>query len=275
MEQTKKLIYDSKQRKHPAIEELIALFHFKDLIVQLTRRNIVTRYKRSALGIAWTMLNPLGTMIVMSIVFSRIFNKTEAYPVYLFSAYLGWQFFSQTTTDCMNFMLWGSDLFQRSYIPKASFVVSTVFSGIINFLFSLVPLILIMLIVNIPFKYPIIMLPLAILILAFFTLGIGLLLSSYVVVFPDISEMYHIILTAWMYLTPIIFPENIYQDIINGWILKLNPIYYIIRLFRMIIYDGIFPTTEQWLIATAISLITVFIGWIVFNKQADQYGYKV
>jgi len=275
VQQSKKQIYDSTKRKHPAIEELLALFQYKDLIMQLARRNIITRYKRSVLGIAWTMLNPLGTMIVMSVVFSRVFNRTEAYPVYLLSALLGWQFFSQTTSGCMNSMLWGSGLFQRSYLPKAGFVVSTVFSGIINLLFSLVPLFLIMAIIHVPFNLSLIALPLVILILAGFALGIGLLLSSYVVVFPDLGEMYPVLLTAWMYMTPIMFPEDIYLDILGGWILKLNPLYHILRLFRMVIYSGVFPTTEQWLIAAAISIITILIGWMVFTKQADQYGYRV
>ncbi len=275
MEQTKKPIYDSTKRKHPAIEELLALFQYKDLIMQLARRNIITRYKRSILGIAWTMLNPLGIMIVMSVVFSRVFNRTEAYPVYLLSALLGWQFFSQTTTGCMNSMLWGSGLFQRSYIPKAGFVVSTIFSGIINLLFSLVPLFLIMLVLHVPFRLSLVALPAAILILAGFALGVGLLLSSYVVIFPDLSEMYPILLTAWMYMTPIMFPEDIYYDILGGWILKLNPLFHILRLFRMVIYEGIFPTSQQWLIGAGLSIGMILIGWMVFTKQADKYGYRV
>ena len=275
MEQTTKPIYDSDKRKHPAIEELLALFQYKDLIIQLARRNIITRYKRSVLGIAWTMLNPLGTMIVMSVVFSRVFNRTEAYPIYLLSALLGWQFFNQTTTGCMNSMLWGSGLFQRSYIPKAGFVVSTVISGIINLLFSLVPLLLIMMVLHIPFQISLVALPAAILILAGFTLGVGLFLSSYVVIFPDLKEMYPILLTAWMYMTPIMFPEDIYYDILGGWILKLNPMYHILRLSRMVIYEGVFPTSHQWLIGAGISLVMILIGWLVFTKQADKYGYRV
>jgi len=270
-----KKIYDSTKRKPAAIEELIALVEHKDLVFQLAKRNIITRYKRSFLGIAWTMLNPLGTMLIMSIVFSKVFERTESYPVYLLSGLIGWQFFNQTTTMCMNSMLWGSDLFQRSYLPKAGFVVSSVISGIINLLFSLVPLAVIMIISHVPFSSSLIMLPFEIIILAGFTLGIGLLLSSYVSFFPDLSEMYPVILTAWMYLTPIIFPEEIYQEILNGWILKLNPLYYELRLMRMIVYDGVFPTSDQWLVAVVIMIVTLVFGWLVFTKQADKYGYRV
>jgi ABC-type polysaccharide/polyol phosphate export permease len=274
-EQLKKQIYDSTKRKHPAVEEFLALFQYKDLVFQLAKRNIITRYKRSVLGIAWTMLNPLGTMIVMSLVFSHIFDRTESYPVYLLSGLVGWQFFSQTTSGCMNSMLWGSGLFQRSYLPKGAFVVSSILSGIINLLFSLVPLALIMVFTKVSFSISLIMLPFSILILACFALGIGLFLSSFVTVFPDLSEMYPVILTAWMYLTPIIVPEGVLQNVLNGWLLKANPLYHILRLMRMVIYDGIFPTGQQWLIATCIALFTLLLGWFIFTKRADSYGYRV
>lgn len=270
-----KKIYDSAKRLHPAIEELLALFQYKDLVLQLVKRNIVTRYKRSFLGIAWTMLNPLGTMIVMSIVFSRVFSNTESYPVYILSGLVGWNFFSQTTSSCMNSMLWGSSLFQRIYLPRTSFVVSSIGSGIINLLFSLVPLFLIMLFSKVSFSVSLVTLPLAILILAGFALGIGLMLSSYVVLFPDLSEMYPIILTAWMYMTPVIIPEDTLSGVFNGWLLKLNPLYHILRLIRMVIYDGVFPTTEQWLIAACISMLTLLLGWLIFTKRADSYAYRI
>ena len=274
-EQLKKQIYDSTKRKHPAVEEFLALFQYKDLLFQLTKSNIITRYKRSVLGIAWTMLNPLGTMIIMSVVFSRVFDQTESYPVYILSGLVGWNFFSQTTSGCMNSMLWGSSLFQRIYLPRTSFVVSSIGSGIINLFFSLVPLFLIMLFSKVPFNASITMLPLSILILACFTLGFGLLLSSFVVIFPDLSEMYPIVLTAWMYLTPIIVPETILQNVFNGWLLKANPLYHILRLMRMVIYDGIFPTGQQWLIAACIAIFTLFLGWMIFTKRADTYGYRI
>lgn len=214
-------------------------------------------------------------MIVMSLVFSHVFNQTESYPVFILTNLVGWNFFSQATSGCMNSMLWGSDLFQRSYLPKTSFIISSTISGIINLLFSLVPLAIIMAFSKISFNISLTALPIAILILACFALGIGLLLSSFVVIFPDLSEMYPVALTAWMYLTPIIVPEEVLQSILNGWLLKANPLYYILRLMSMTIYEGIFPTGQQWLIAVCIALFTLLLGWFIFTKRADTYGYRV
>jgi ABC-2 type transport system permease protein len=116
-----KKIYDSSKRKNAALEEIRALFHFRDLLAQLVRRDIVTRYKRSVLGILWTMLNPLGTMIILSIVFSQMFNMRGAYPAYIMTNIVAWNFFAQTTQFSLNATLWGSSLFNKIYLPRTSF----------------------------------------------------------------------------------------------------------------------------------------------------------
>jgi ABC-type polysaccharide/polyol phosphate export permease len=102
------MIYDSAKRKHPAIEELLALIRYRDLIYHLVRRDIVARYKRSVLGIAWTMLNPLGTMVIMVVVFSQVFSATENYAGYVLTGIIVWTMFSQSTSMAMSSMVWGS-----------------------------------------------------------------------------------------------------------------------------------------------------------------------
>jgi ABC-2 type transport system permease protein len=145
----------------------------------------------------------------------------------------------------------------------------------INYALSLIPLFLIMIVTGVPIRISVLSIPLILLILGGFTLGIGLMLSSIVTVFPDISEMYRVFLTAWMYLTPVIVPEDTLAKILNGWVLKANPVYHILRLMRMVIYDGVFPTGHQWLVAIVIALATLLFGWHIFTKRADTYGYKI
>lgn len=218
----RKNIYDSSKRKNAALEEIRALIHFRDLLYQLVRRDIITRYKRSVLGILWTMLNPLGTMIVLSIVFSQVFNLKGAYPAYIIANFVAWNFFAQTTQFSLNATLWGSSLFQKIYLPRTSFVISTTGTGLVNLLFALVPLTLIFLVTRVPIRLSILLLPAAILLLAIFALGISLLLSTLAVFFPDVNEIYPVLLTAWMYLTPIIYPESLLaNNRIGYWILIL------------------------------------------------------
>ena len=175
----------------------------------------------------------------------------------------------------LNTTLWGSNLFQKIYIPRTSFVISTAGTGIVNLLFALVPLTLILIITGISIQPTMILLPITILIMAAFALGFSLLLSTWVVFFPDVSEFYPVLLTGWLYLTPIIYPEELVADVLNGWFLILNPLYHIIKPFRLVVYDGVVPTQQEWIVAIAIAAVTLIAGWIYFTRSSKKFGYYV
>jgi len=267
--------YDSAKRAFRPIDELRQAFLYRNLIVQLLIRDITTRYKRSFLGIAWTMINPLGTMLVLSIAFSQIFGATKGYPAYVLSGYLVWTFFSQTTTASIVNLVWGGGLLQRVYMPRTSFALAATGTGLVNLLLALVPLIIVELLNGVTIQWTIIYLPLSILLLAFFSLGFGLLLSSFAVYFPDIAEMFQIILNAWFYLTPIVYPESVLSVTTRYWIFKLNPLYRLVKLFRMPIYDGIAPTWQDIWPILAISVAMLLVGWIFFSIKSDEFAYRI
>jgi len=272
----RKNIYDSSKRKNAALEEIRALFRYRDLLMQLVRRDIVTRYKRSVLGILWTMLNPLGTMIILSIVFSQMFNLKGNYPAYIITNIVAWNFFAQTTQFSLNATLWGSSLFHRIFLPRTSFVVSTTGTGIVNLFFALVPLTLIFLVTKVPIRISTLLLPAALLLLAIFALGISLLLSTLTVFFPDVNEFYPVLLTAWMYLTPIIYPESLLANNHFGyWIMSLNPLYRVIKLFRMTLFDGVIPSGHEWFIGGFVAIVTLLLGWYFFTSKSKVFGYYV
>jgi ABC-type polysaccharide/polyol phosphate export permease len=269
------MIYDSAKRKPPAIEELLALFRYRDLIYQLVRRDIVARYKRSILGIACTMLNPLGTMVIMVIIFSQVFNTAESYPAYVLTGLICWTMFSQSTTFSISMMVWGSKLIQQIYLPRASFVVSTIFASMVNFLLSLVPLFLILVITKTALGWALLLLPFSMILILIFSMGFGLLISTLAVFFPDIEQMYPVLLTAWMYISPIIVPIEFLQDVLNGWLLKLNPFYYVLNTFRIIVLNNSVPNLHDWGLAILVSFGILIIGWLVFTKKADSFAYYV
>lgn len=268
-------IYDSETVGSLAIEEFKNLVKYKDFIYQLIRRDIIARYKRSILGVAWTMLNPLGTMIILSIVFSEIFEVRGTYPAYILSNLVAWNFFSQTTVASMNAMLWGANLFRKIYLPRTSFIVSTIGTGVVNLVLSLIPLFAILFLTKNNFHLSLLFLPVAVLFLVMFSLGMSLLVSTYVPYFPDIAEMYPIVITAWMYLTPIIYPEEILENTLDGLTLKLNPLYHVIKIFRVSVFDGRFPTIQELLVAFAISIITLSLGWLIYTKKSETFTYHV
>jgi len=269
-------IYDSDRQGSAALEELRAIFNYRYLVVQFVRRDILTRYKRSVLGVAWTMLNPLGTMLILTIVFSQAFGGSqEGYAAYVLSGLIAWNFFAQSSNAATLHLVWGGSLLKKIYIPRTSFAVSATGTGLINILFSLIPLLIVMLITGVPIRWTIILLPIPILFLAMFALGVGLLISAMAIFYADIAEMFQIALTAWMYLSPVIYSPEILPEAYRFWITRLNPMFYLIELFRMPIYYGKVPDLSLVMIAGGISIVTLFVGWIYFTGKSDEFAYRV
>jgi ABC-type polysaccharide/polyol phosphate export permease len=269
------LVYDSSAKRSKALEELIEAYRYRHLIFQLVRRDVLTRYKRSFLGVAWTMLNPLGMMLVLTVAFSQIFRSTHAYPAYVLTGLIAWNFFSQTTMASMSQMVWGGSLLGKIYIPRTVFVLSSIGTGLVNILLSLVPLLIVLLITGIPLRWTILFAPVAIFCLAAFSLGVGLLLSTWAIYFYDVTEMYQIVLTAWLYLTPIIYPEEIIPEALRRWLFTLNPMYHLISVFRRPIYEGVLPDVKHLAATVGISIIVLAIGWITFARRSDEFAYRI
>jgi ABC-type polysaccharide/polyol phosphate export permease len=267
-------VYDSAKKVPHALQELQETVGHKHLVFQLVRRDILTRYKRSFLGVAWTMLNPLGMMLILSFVFSQIFGSVRAYPAYILSGLMAWNFFAQSTTAAMSSLVWGGGLLQRIYIPRASFGISAIGSGLVNLLLSFVPLIFVMIFIGAPIRISVVFLPVSLLLLACFTLGLGLTISTMAIYFPDVAEMYQILLLAWMYLSPVIYPETSlpakYQ-----WILHINPMYFLLKLWRLPLYDGRWPSWAEFWPAAAIAIVMLLVGWFFFTSKSDEFAYRV
>ncbi len=270
-------LYDSARHRHPAIEELREALNYRYLILQLVRRDVLTRYKRSVLGVAWTLLNPLGMMLVLTLAFSQVcrFATVYGYPAYVLSGLLAWTFFSQTTTAAMVNLVWGGGLLNRIYIPRASFALAAMGTGLVNITLAIIPLLLVTLITGVPIRPSIIFLPVPILLLTCFSLGVGLLISAVAIYFPDVKEMYQIGLTAWLYLTPIIYPEEILPEVYRFWITSFNPMHHLVKLFRLPVYFGRFPTLIELLPALVLSILMLMIGWWFFSNRSDEFAYRI
>jgi ABC-type polysaccharide/polyol phosphate export permease len=270
-----KAVYDSARRRSPAIDELREIFRYQNLVSQLIRRDILTRYKRSFLGVAWTMINPLGTMLVLTVVFSFAFGTGPEYAAYVLSGLLAWNFFAQSTNAAMSHLIWGGSLLHRIYVPPTSFALAAIGTALVNLTLSLVPMLIVMLATQTPIRLALLFLPVPMLLLAAFALGLGLLLSTSAVYFPDVAEMYQIVLTAWMYLTPIIYPEEILPPLAQTWLPRLNPMYPLVRLYRLPIFDGRLPTWPELWPAVVVAAITLVAGWLIFTRKSDEFAYRL
>jgi ABC-type polysaccharide/polyol phosphate export permease len=257
------------------VDEFLALMRYRDLVVLFISRSLKTRYKRSALGVVWTMLNPLLTMIVLSLVFSQLFRaNTPYYPVYILSGLTAWLFFSAATNQAMGDIIFNGGLLNRIYVPKAVFAVSAVGAGLVNLGIALVILLAIALISGVGFSWSLLVLPFSILLLVGFALGVGLMLETGAVFFADIVPVYEVFLMVWMYATPIIYPMDIIP-VQWQWLFRLNPMYYLVNLFRQPIYDGVVPSWDVWAISLGITVLALGFGWYLFTSRSHEYAYRV
>jgi ABC-type polysaccharide/polyol phosphate export permease len=252
-------------------EELRDLYHHGALLFELVHRDLTVRYKRSVLGFFWTMLHPLLLMLIFLLVFSTLFKaRAPHYETYFLSAYVAWNFFSQTTVNAMLSVSWNSPLMKRVRVPPSIFTLSIVVSGLANLGLSFVVLFAIMLAVHAPMYATLAFLPVSLLIVGLFTFGLSLGLSAVSLIFPDVREMVQAGMPALMYLTPIVYPISIIPERWR-WIIQLNPMVYIIEIVRDPIYYGILPSPATLTIAASVAIASVILGWIVFRHIAPHF----
>ena len=251
------------------------LIRHRDLVRALVARDLKVRYRRSAIGFLWSMLQPLLTMLVLTLVFSAIFRfNLRNYPVYALAGILFWNFFSQSITASMNSLRGNAHLLTKLPVPRAVFPVATVIAGVVNLLLALVPLFLILLVTGHPLRPALLFLPVPILLAALFTLGAGLLLSPLAVFFSDIMEMVGVGLTLLMYMTPVFYPLDIVPERMR-WAVRYNPIRSVLEVFRDPIYYGKIPPLSHLAVAVSAVLLALLVGIVAFRKSSDRIPFYV
>ena len=260
---------------HPVISHLLGMWRYGFMLETLVVSEIRVRYRRSALGVVWTLLNPILMMVIFTIVFSTLFaNKLPNFSVYFLSAYLCWTFFAQTSTQAMSSMLRNAALFKRIHVPYYIFVLATVCAGLINFLLALIPLAGLMILLRHPVTPAILFVPAGVLILVVFTVGVSFFVATVAVYFDDITQFYSVILQAMMYLTAIFYPIDIVP---YGFriLIRLNPMYHCVQMVRIPIYEGRLPSVENIIVSTAGAVLALIIGWTLFSRSSHRFIYYV
>lgn len=244
---------------------------YKSLIYELVSRDIKVRYRRSVLGLLWTMLIPIMTMLVMALVFSQLFRYAiENYVVYLLIGNICFSFFQDSSSGCVLSMVENSSLIKKVYIPKCLFPMTRVFSGVVNFFFAILSLFIVMLVTGTPFHAAMLFIPIVALELTGFTMGIGMLLSTYTVFFRDITHLYSVFTVLWMYATPIFYPVSLLQE--NApFLLQCNPMFQYIDYFRKIVLEGSVPGLQQNLYCLIAALAAMFIGLLAMSRKQNKF----
>ena len=251
------------------------------LLKQLVSRDFKVKYKRSVLGIFWSLLYPVLTMAVMAIVFTNVFKFTTPgvnYLAYLMSGLVMFNYFSEASNLSMSSVVGNFSLINKVYMPKYIFPLSKcIFVGI-NFLLSLIPLYVILIAtetLDFSHIYVHLLLPYAFLCLFMFTLGIGLILSTVSVFLRDMFYIYGVVISLWTYLTPIMYDIAIIDKPILQVLFKCNPMYWFIYFARRIMLYNTVPEINAWIYCLALGLGTMLIGVFVFKKNQDKFIYYV
>ena len=259
----------------PGILGVRELYRHRDLIKTLVARDLKVRYRRSAIGFLWTMLHPLIMMLALTFVFSHLFRPNlPNFPVYALVGIVFWNFFSQAVVAAMNSLRGNAALLTKLPVPKAVFPVATVCGGLVNLLCAMVPLFLIMFLTGHPIGPSLAVVPVAIVLAACFTLGAGLLVAPLAAFFTDTVELVTIVLTILFYLTPVFYPISIMPPDLR-WIVVVNPVHWVLDVFRVPIYDGILPGFLTWAVGAGIAIVFLVVGAVVFRGTSHRVAFYV
>ena len=244
---------------------------YRFLLSELVKKGIKLKYRRSYLGMIWSMLEPLLTMIVLTIVFGTLYGNTDrTFPVYILTGRLLYSFFSQSTKAALKSIRQNSAMIKKVYVPKYLFILARTFSSTINLLASFTALIVVMLAMRVELHYTVLLVWIPLAFIVAFSLGMGLLLSAIAVKFRDIMHLYSVFVTALMYLTPVIYPMSILPEWLKPIVL-LNPLTNILQMFRGVMMYNSLPGIKSILIAAVECVVMLVIGLYVFYKRQDSF----
>ena len=249
---------DAQQRKQLAF-----------VVRQLTAREIKRKYARSYLGIVWSVLNPLLSMAVLSLIFSQLFRRSiENYPIYYLTGYILWQMFTGATTAAMTTLVDNKPLLLKVKFPMDLFVLTRVYTALINLGYSLAAYVVMLAVFRIAPKWTMLLSPVIILLLFLFSLGIAYMLAAAYVFFGDVKHLYTVVLTLWMYCSAIFYPVEQLQGFIR-LVIQVNPLYVYIHCMRGAVMTGELPGMIEWVQMVLWGAGICLLGVVVFRKKRN------
>lgn len=246
-------------------------FRYRFLLGELVKKGIKLKYRRSYLGILWSLVEPLLTMIVLTVVFGTLFgNDEKTFAVYVLAGRLLYSFFSQSTNAALKSIRGNSAMIKKVYVPKYLYPLSSILFNYVIFLLSLVVLAVVSVVLGVfPSVYTLqIIVPLVLLLV--FSFGVGMILATVGVFFRDMEYLWSVVLMLVMYTCAIFYYPDRLLDSGKGWLLEMNPLYCIIACFRNGLF-GEFMDMRMLLYAAGSSLFVLVFGVWIFYKKQDEF----
>jgi len=274
------------------IKNLRELVKYRELIRNLVVRDLKARYKSSVLGFLWSLVNPLLMMAVFSVVFTYMMPSQAVphFPLFVLCGILPWNFFTASLMGSTNSIVANGHLIKKVYFAREVLPISTVLANLVNFMLALIVLVPMLYIAGIGLTQWALLLPLVILVQVIFTLGLALILSTLNVFYRDTAMIMDVLLLAWFFLTPVMYPIDILpaQATVLGWQLPvqrltyiLNPMASLIASYRSILYGSIQggppgpPAFDFFLRTTLTALVILALGYWVFSRHRATFAEEV
>ena len=249
------------------------IYEYREYFIQSVARDLRRRYKRSMLGYVWSMLNPLLMMIILAVVFSHIMRMNiKNYAIFLFSGSIIWTYFNYTVLVSIGAIRANATIMSQVRVPNYIFPLSAAFSAIVDMFLSIVPLLLIMLFLGHKVSYHILALPIVLIPLFFFTMGVSLFVAVGNVFYEDTEHLTDVVLKALYFLCPILYMRNMLPD----WLVpytSINPLFCMIEFGHDIFFYARFPNLLTYIYVLIASFITLVFGLYVFNKSEKKFMY--
>ena len=271
----KKIQESSSQLKKETTTTRETLNQYKFVIKELTAREIKRKYSRSMLGVVWSVLNPLLSMVVISLVFSQIFERAISnFPIYYLSGYLIWQMFTEATKAAMTTFVDNKPMLIKVKLPMQIFVLARVYTALVNLEYSFVAYCIMLFVFKESFKVTMLFAPVIVIFLLLFSLGVAYTLATAYVFFGDVKHLYSVFLTLLMYCSAIFYPV----DRLQGFILivvRNNPIFNFIDAMRKIVLLGELPTIWETFRLAALGVGVYALGYAIFKRNKNAIMQKI
>lgn len=251
------------------------LYNYREFLKTNVKKDIRGKYKGSFLGVLWSFINPLLSVLVYAIVFSQIMRfDIDNYVIYLITGVLPWTFFTSSINMGMTSILYNANIIKKVYFPRIILPISSVSSCLVNFLISCIVILVFVLFSGVGITINILWLPLIALVQYFLCLGIVFILSAIEVFVRDLEHIINFVLSMAFYVTPILYKAEQVPEKLR-FILKLNPMAYVINAYRDIFYYGVMPDVGSLMVVLVLSVLLALIGYKIFDKLQRGFAEEV
>jgi lipopolysaccharide transport system permease protein len=249
---------------------------YRELLMQMTRRDLLLRYKQAVMGVGWALFMPLTNTVIFSVIFTQVapIDTGLPYPLFAYTGLLVWNFFASALRFSVSSLTSNSTLVTKVYFPREIFPFSAVLVSLVDFAVGFVVLAVLMLYYGIAPGLALLALPVVIVIHVAFTTGVALVLAMANLFYRDVKYLFEVMITIWMFSTSVLFPIQLVAGRAR-WLLLLNPMTPIIDAYRAVLLSGHWPDGSTLLTSAVIAGLTLASGWLIFHRAEPSFAENI